>query len=386
MSRDPRVHDSVTESGPAVASSETPDTVASGTHANRPRRWWVTRVGLPVAAGVSLVGLGVAASGSGADESTSTVATTTAVVEKRTITERETFDGRLGYDDARTLVNLRTGTLTRTADEGATVKRGGVLYRVDNEPVYLLYGATPVYRTMQQGDEGPDISQLESELMALGYDDDGQMDVDGDFDGDTADAVRDWQSDKGLSESGRIELGQVAFLAGARRVTAVRVERGGSVRPGQPLLDTTSTKRSVTVDLDARRQDLVKVGAKEKVTLTDGSKVDATITEIGAVAKAAKPGDDPTVEVTLVLSDASKAPGLDSAPVDVEITKDTAKDVLSVPVTALLALADGGYGVETQDADGNRQVVAVETGLFSDGFVEIKGSTVPEGTSVVVPA
>lgn len=358
----------------------------AGTGGGRGRRWWLTRVGVPVAAGVVLVGAGVAASGFGSDGSTKTTATATAAITKRTIVERETFDGTLGYDDPRSATNLRTGTLTRTAAEGATVTRGGVLYRVDDDPVYLMYGSTPAYRTMQEGDEGPDIIQLERELTALGFDDDGQMDVDGDFDSDTAAAVRDWQDAQGLSQTGRVELGRVVFLDGARRVSNVRVEIGSSLRGGQPVLDTTSTKRAVTVALDARRQDLAKVGGKEKVTLPDGKKVDATITEVGAVAKAAKPGDDPTVAVTLVLADSGKAPGLDSAPVDVEITKDTRKGVLSVPVTALLALADGGFGVEVEESGGARRVLAVKTGLFSDGFVEISGAGVSEGMRVVVPA
>jgi multidrug efflux pump subunit AcrA (membrane-fusion protein) len=71
--------------------------------------------------------------------------------------------------------------------------------------------------------------------------------------------------------------------------------------------------------------------------------------------------------------------------VEVEISNEEAEDALAVPVTALLALAGGGYGVEVREEDGTR-VVAVETGLFADGYVQVSGDGIREGTEVVVPA
>lgn len=75
--------------------------------------------------------------------------------------------------------------------------------------------------------------------------------------------------------------------------------------------------------------------------------------------------------------------GLDGSPVDVYFTRRKAENVLAVPVGALLALAEGGYGVELA---GTHELVAVETGLFADGMVEIKAGGLPAGTKVVVPA
>lgn len=248
-----------------------------------------------------------------------------------------------------------------------------------------MYGATPAYRDLDWGDEGQDVTQLEQNLAALGYDAGGDLDIDGEFDSATAEAVRDWQSDLGLSETGRVELGRVVFQDGARRIAGRRVTEGGRAAPGQAVLDTTSVARSVTVELDARRQDLARVDSRQRVTLPSGKRVNARITDVGTVAKAASDDAAPTVTVTLRLETTAGVSSLDQAPVDVEITKETKKDVLTVPVTALLALAGGGHGIEVVEAAGERRIVAVETGLFADGRVEITGGGVGEGTKVVVP-
>jgi multidrug efflux pump subunit AcrA (membrane-fusion protein) len=61
---------------------------------------------------------------------------------------------------------------------------------------------------------------------------------------------------------------------------------------------------------------------------------------------------------------------------------------LSVPVTALLAQAGGGYAVETVDAGGERHLVPVDLGAFDDtnGLVQVRGSGLRAGQRVVVPA
>ena len=85
------------------------------------------------------------------------------------------------------------------------------------------------------------------------------------------------------------------------------------------------------------------------------------------------------------LDDPESAQGLDQAPVDVEVVSDRADDVLAVPVTALLALAEGGYAVEVVTDDGSTVLVAVDPGLFADGFVEVTSDSLQAGMEVVVP-
>jgi multidrug efflux pump subunit AcrA (membrane-fusion protein) len=76
---------------------------------------------------------------------------------------------------------------------------------------------------------------------------------------------------------------------------------------------------------------------------------------------------------------------MDAAAVSVGFVASERKDVLTVPIAALLALAEGGYGVQVVDGNASR-IVAVETGLFADGKVEVKGAGLTAGTKVGMPA
>ena len=58
----------------------------------------------------------------------------------------------------------------------------------------------------------------------------------------------------------------------------------------------------------------------------------------------------------------------------------TATNVLSVPVTALLATAGGGYAV--QEAQARHRVIPVTAGLFAAGYVQISGPDAYPGLHV----
>jgi hypothetical protein len=62
------------------------------------------------------------------------------------------------------------GTVTWLPQPGASVRRGKQLYRVDDEPVPLFYGALPLYRPLDEpGMIGRDVRVLARNLAALGY-------------------------------------------------------------------------------------------------------------------------------------------------------------------------------------------------------------------------
>jgi hypothetical protein len=88
--------------------------------------------------------------------------------------------------------------------------------------------------------------------------------------------------------------------------------------------------------------------------------------------------------VTVTIADQRALGALDAAPVDVDFISNKRADVLAVPVSALLALPKGGFGVQVVDAEGTR-IVPVKTGMFAAGQVEISGQGVTEGAPVGVP-
>ena len=144
---------------------------------------------------------------------------TTATVERRTLTESSTVDGTLGYGDTLELYDRLTGTYTWLPSVGATIARGGTLFRVDNLPVVLMYGSVPAYRTLEKGvSDGPDVVQLNRNLIALGYDPYGAIaDIEA-FSEATEAAVRRWQKAEGLSQTGErgTRPGRVRALRPAR--------------------------------------------------------------------------------------------------------------------------------------------------------------------------
>ena len=58
---------------------------------------------------------------------------------------------------------------------------------------------------------------------------------------------------------------------------------------------------------------------------------------------------------------------------------------MAVPVTALLALAEGGYAVEVEQADGTTRLVQVDPGMYADGMVEVVSDALQAGNRVVAP-
>ncbi|MGH3133493.1 MAG: efflux RND transporter periplasmic adaptor subunit, partial [Gaiellaceae bacterium] len=329
-------------------------------------------------------------SASGTESTARTAAT--ASVERRDLVQYETVDGTLGHSGSQTLYAQGAGTVTALRRPGSVITRGQALYWLDAKPVTLLYGSVPMWRRLAaSASDGADIFQLERNLVALGYDPYRSVEIDDEWDSATTAAVKRWQEDLGRAETGAVELGEVAFLPGPRRIGELKTTVGALLQPGAEVTDTSSTRRVVTIDLDADKRSLVKKGDTVTVELPDGSTIRGRIASVSKVAESeqnAEGGEegDPTIEVRVELARGSKTGSFDEAPVDVALTKETAKGVLSVPVNALLALAEGGYAVEVVGASGETRLVRVEPGMFADGFVEISGQGIKEGMKVVVPA
>jgi hypothetical protein len=321
----------------------------------------------------------------------------TADVTRMTLVETKTLAGTLGYGAPVPVDAVGQGTLTWIAAVGSTVKRGDTLFRIDQRPVVSLYGSVPLYRALRAGAVGGDVKQFETNLSALGYK---GFTVDNTFSSATATAAKAWQTKLGLlPATGAVELGQVVYTSGPVRVAA-QVSRVGAAAgrgdAGATVLSYTATTRLVSVSLNVADQGLATAGEKVTVTIPGGKQVDGTITKVGTVATGQDQGNsgtsgggnpvstDATIAVTVNLADQKALGSLEAAPVDVDFVSDKREGVLTVPVAALLALPQGGYGVEVVEGSTSR-TVAVTPGLFASGRVEISGNGIEEGTKVGMP-
>ncbi|GGU99385.1 hypothetical protein GCM10010182_15440 [Actinomadura cremea] len=311
----------------------------------------------------------------------------TAEVTRQTLKDTETVDGELGYGPTYTATGGVKGTLTDLPESGSEITRGHELYEVDSDPVVLMYGSKPAYRPLTVGTEGADVKRFEANLSALGYD---GFTVDDEYSGSTAAAVQEWQEDIGVEETGIVEPGRIVFAHGAVRVDGLQANVGGQVGPGTKVLDYTGTAKAVTVELETSDQRMAKKGAAVEVTLPENETVQAEIDEVTTVIDPGQQGEEPTtkVEVTVWLDSdeaAKAAKEYALASVDVTFTAGQRENVLTVPVTALVALTEGGFGVEVVK-DGAASFVPVDTGLFAGGKVEISGPGIAAGTVVGTPA
>lgn len=307
-------------------------------------------------------------------------AAATEPVTRTTLTQSQQVNGVLGYGSATTVTAAGGGILTWLPPPGTTLARGAVVYRVDNRPAVLFYGSLPLYRALHIGDAGEDVREIERNLAALGY---RGITVDTRFTSATAAAVKRWQHDHGYARTGVLDPATVVLAAGRIRVTSVPAHLGDHA--GGVVLAYAGTTRIVGVDLEVALQSLVRKGLPAVVTLPDGSTADGIVASVGHVVTQADVEHPATIEVTVSVADQSKFGDLDQAPVVVAIVSAHADNVLTVPVVALVALAEGGYGVQVADGGATRYV-AVDLGMFGQGRVEISGPGIGEGTRVVVPS
>ncbi len=293
----------------------------------------------------------------------------------------------LGQGETSAATYGQNAVYTMLPNVGQIVRRGGTLYAIGGQPAVLLYGAVPASRAFMPGmSAGADVAELNRNLR--GY---GAPTGDG-FTSATSVAIERFQSERHLPATGQLPLGSVVFEPGAVRVTSVTPTDGGAVQPG-PVLGITSTRRTVTIALDASQQSGIKVGDPVVITLPDNSTTPGHVSYVGTVATvpSGNNGDQssaPTIEVDVTPDRPGATGRLDQAPVDVSITTASVNDALVVPVNALLALAGGGYALEVVEATGAHQLLAVSVGLFDDaeGVVQVSGNGLTAGQRVVVPA
>lgn len=381
----------------------------------------------------------------------------TATVERIDLSDARDLPGTLGFGTEQPLKAGRKGIVTWLPKSGDTITRGKSLYRLDDRPVSLFYGATPMFRALgktegdaagggtdgnsqtkpdgtsdpkqadpKQSDQkqsdtkqsdvkqsdpkqsdarqtdakqadpkqdtgkkdvakpprGRDVRMVADNLKALGYDIGTQP-------GGTATgeatwtpvlsaAVKKWQKALGVAQTGALEVGDVAVLSGEIRVGALSAALGDDASTAPVMMTVTPTAKAVSVSVAAADIGSIAVDTPVTVVLPDDTEVRGTVSGIGRStehkdAGTGGPGSEAggaKMTVTVTLDEAGAVENLDAAGVRVRFVTETRKGVLAVPIGALVALREGGYAVQLPAG----RLIAVKTGLFVKGMVEVEGA------------
>jgi peptidoglycan hydrolase-like protein with peptidoglycan-binding domain len=378
------------------------------------RRPWVPAGVALAATALVVLAIHVGASAGGSSHQVSGDPPATATVERGRLAIQVSATGTLTYasqadGSAYSVVNQATGVVTGLPSVGAVIRCGQVIYRVRGRPVALLCGATPLYRPLSVGLKGWDVKELNRNLVALGYAEASEVDPSGYFGSATRDALKTLKADLGLTPTGTLDPDQAVALPGPLRISSVPIPLGTAAEPGATIAQATSTARRVEVDLEPSQAEGVKAGDPASITLPNNRSTPGTVVRIGTLVvddgsdsgsgSASGSGSSsgssggsgaatPTVPVFIKLKHEKAARGIQEAPVQVSIVTGRVANALSVPVTALLAQAGGGYAVEMVDAGGGRRQVPVHLGSFdqANGLVQVSGSGLAAGQRVVVPS
>ncbi|MGP1498103.1 MAG: peptidoglycan-binding protein [Schaalia odontolytica] len=318
----------------------------------------------------------------------------TATVTRGDLVGETTVQGSLHYADSYTLKSAFEGVVTALPTPGTTLTQGSHVYTVAGNNTYLLHGATPAWRSFEEGmSDGEDVLQLETALAQLGY---FEATPNAHFDWNTIAAIKKWQKALTLPQNGTLPLGTVLFAPEDLRIGALKARVGDSATMETELFTASSSRQVISANLKLSDQALGVVGNSVTVRLPgSATTTTGTITSVEPPReKANEEGGKETnkennkeriIPITVTPDDASALEGLQEASVSLGLTSETRKGVLSVPMGALIALSADQFGLEVVDEKGEIRRVPVTVGLFAGDRVEVSGDEIAEGQRVVVP-
>jgi len=358
------------------------------------------------------------------------VLSTTTVV-RTDLTATATYTATVGFDALRTVTGPRSGTITRLPAAGGVVRRGRSLYWVDDEPVVVFYGPTPLFRTLGMPDSstaqvslqsakagllaaqqvlttaenqrrppasaatlaqdqaavaqaqnavgtaqsaldqaatpptGQDVTIVAANLAALGYLPASAADT-STWTYVLTQAVKDFQQSAGMAATGTLTPSQVVVVPGPVRVGVVTANVGDPA--GSPVLTLTRTTKLITFTATSS----LRTGESLSVSTADGASLNGRIVALAPVGG--------KLQAQATADDSGALPA--SGSVSVTVTTASHPGVLVVPAEALLALANGGYALQTP-AD---QLLPVSVGLILNDQAEVSGPGVHVGLHVVTAA
>lgn len=273
-----------------------------------------------------------------------------------------------------------TGTVTSvSAPVDGVLTAGARLYSVDLYPVTVAQGLVPSFRELKNGEKGEDVAQLQRQLVTGGYLD---SDPDGEFGSATTAAVRAWQRDLGVDDSGVVPKGALVFLP----ELPARIELPVDVRVGSQLASDSVTVRVLesqprfVIPLSTNQRQLVPMDGEVRVTNSDG-------VWVGRIAEAREPTAD-TIELILEGAEGGEAicsPNCDAVPVgatsnfEAEIIVVPSATGPIVPVAAIETQANGNTGVREAATE---QWIPINIVVSDGGLAVVEGLVA--GTHIIL--
>jgi hypothetical protein len=326
-------------------------------------------------------------------------------VQRQSLSSTESFSGTVRYDTPVEVTHVADGEasgnaagsgaggggqsgasaqivderITWVIEPGAEVDNGDLLYEVNHEPVVLLTGSVPSYRTLQRSDTGDDVAVLQAALVRLGYDPDGLVEIDGQFGALTEDMVEAWQQAIGAEVDGAVDLGEIVVRSGASRVASVAVGTGDEVSSDTTILVLSSVDRVIELDVEADRVHLLADGRGVDVRLPDRTLVAGRVVSIDSVVDAG------TGTVRVIVESNGIVAASDQAPVTVLVTSDLAMDALVVETEAIMSTLTDGYVLEVIEDDGSTVTLPIEVGVTDGTVVVVSGAGLEVGLRVRAP-
>lgn len=291
--------------------------------------------------------------------------------------------------------------VSNAAAAGQAVLTGTVLYRSDYLPVVAIEGDSSSIPTLSRDlsvgvDDGRDVRLLEQMLSEGGFTADGTLVVDDEFDLATATATLAWW--RSVDPAINVDPAELVVPAGSYVVVPSGLETAEllvgdrtTTAADTVVTQLTAPARQVTTTAPVGDETFA-LGAEIDVEFPDGTIATGVVDDVGTSATSSEVGATPTVSIGIRVDDIpASVDEFVSIPVTLRVVDQEIPDAFLVPTSALLALAEGGYALEVVDgttAQGTAatHLVAVDTGIFTEGFVVVSGDELADGLEVVVPS
>ncbi|SEB99762.1 Putative peptidoglycan binding domain-containing protein [Nocardioides exalbidus] len=276
--------------------------------------------------------------------------------------------------------NMLTGVVTRSTGT-VNAKQGSILYAVAGIPVRAVQGNEPFYRDLATGASGQDVAQLRGALVAMGY----LTIVGDDFDTSTYYAVRAWQRDLGVEETGTVRLGElvaVPRLPAALLVDTKTAAPGNVLAGGEPLVSGARGAPRFTLVVAEEQARLIPksatitmkyAGQRWRARIQRTEQTDAGDTTIVLTSLSGGP---------VCRSQCQLVPAGDKTSILAKVTIVPRTTGPGVPVASISTAPDGTTTVQVVDHAGRTTPTPVKVLASQDGVAVVDGLS--DGDNVLV--